>query len=159
METDFYFLLETSPENPAKITRIHLLPRPDENQISAQRKRFPEVVAMLETALNGGGCPDLEQWLEPDFHTPWTERVLRTLRSEVPRGGTVTYGELARRVGSPGAARAVGAAMAFNPFPLYIPCHRVIAFGGKPGGFMGTWGDTPELRFKHRLLKAEGFIL
>ena len=63
--------------------------------------------------------------------------VLDTLRG-VPRGETVSYGELAEMVGRPGAARAVGGAMARNPVPFFVPCHRVLAAGGRLGGFGGA---------------------
>lgn len=70
-------------------------------------------------------------------------------------GETATYGEVARRVGAPGAARAVGQAMGRNPVPIIIPCHRVLAAGRKPGGFSAYGGvDT-----KARLLALEGVRL
>lgn len=56
---------------------------------------------------------------------------------KIPYGDTVTYGEIARRLGKPGASRAVGMACKRNPIGLIIPCHRVIASGGKPGGYNG----------------------
>lgn len=56
---------------------------------------------------------------------------------DVGYGRTVSYGELAAEVGSPGAARAVGSACASNPVPLVIPCHRVVLRGGSPGGYIG----------------------
>ncbi len=60
--------------------------------------------------------------------------------SDVPAGRTVTYGELARRAGFPGAARAVGGAMRRNPIPIVIPCHRVIGTGGSITGYgLGLW--------------------
>ena len=73
--------------------------------------------------------------------------------AEIPFGSTVSYGELARRVGKPGAARAVGGAMAANPLPILIPCHRVIAADGGPGGYGGG------LELKRRLLSHEGVII
>jgi methylated-DNA-[protein]-cysteine S-methyltransferase len=66
-------------------------------------------------------------------------RVLGEL-AKVRFGHTLSYGELARRAASPGAARAVGGVMAENPIPLVIPCHRVLAAGGKIGGFTGGLG-------------------
>ncbi|MCE5238180.1 methylated-DNA--[protein]-cysteine S-methyltransferase [bacterium] len=66
--------------------------------------------------------------------TAFQERVLRAC-AEVPYGETVSYGELARRCGQPGAARAVGQVMATNRLPLVVPCHRVIAAGGGLGGY------------------------
>jgi O-6-methylguanine DNA methyltransferase len=61
-------------------------------------------------------------------------RVLAELQT-IPRGTTVTYGELARRVDVPRAARAVGTACSANPLPLFVPCHRVVAAHGALGGF------------------------
>jgi methylated-DNA-[protein]-cysteine S-methyltransferase len=56
---------------------------------------------------------------------------------DVGYGRTVSYGELAAQVGSPGAARAVGSACATNPLPLVVPCHRVVLSDGSPGGYVG----------------------
>jgi O-6-methylguanine DNA methyltransferase len=86
----------------------------------------------------------------PDFH----RRVYVALR-EVPPGETIGYGELAARVGSPGAARAVGQAVGKNPFPIVVPCHRVLASGGRAGGFSAYGG----LETKRRMLAIEGVTL
>lgn len=83
--------------------------------------------------------------------TPFTKKVYASLR-KVPAGTVVTYGELAKRAGSPNAARAVGRAMATNPMPLIVPCHRVVASDGKLGGFSSSGG----LRLKAQLLSLEG---
>jgi methylated-DNA-[protein]-cysteine S-methyltransferase len=69
----------------------------------------------------------------------------------IPAGETVTYGELAARAGSPGAAREVGQAMARNRFPIIVPCHRVLAANGGFGGFSAPGG----LESKARLLTIE----
>ena len=80
---------------------------------------------------------DLE--VEPDTASAFDRAVWKELR-EVPSGYTVTYGELAKRVGYPGAARAVGGAMRRNPIPIVIPCHRVVGEGGAITGFgLGLW--------------------
>ncbi len=76
-------------------------------------------------------CP-----VDLDGLPPFRRRALIALR-KVGRGKTISYGALAARVGSPGAARAVGSACANNPVPLWVPCHRVLAGGGKLGGFSG----------------------
>ena len=68
--------------------------------------------------------------------TPFQGRVLQALQA-VPYGETVTYGELARRIGQPKASRAVGMANARNPIPIVIPCHRVIGKSGKLTGYGG----------------------
>jgi methylated-DNA-[protein]-cysteine S-methyltransferase len=84
---------------------------------------------------------------------PFTAAVLRRL-VRVPYGTTVTYGELAAAVGSPGAARAVGRAMAINPLPLVIPCHRVVGTGGKMTGYSGGEGiATKEWLLEHERLQ------
>jgi methylated-DNA-[protein]-cysteine S-methyltransferase len=81
-------------------------------------------------------------------------RIYRRLRA-VHAGATITYGALAAELGEPGAARRVGQAMAVNPFPLLVPCHRVVAANGQPGGFSAFGGvDT-----KDQLLAIEGVIL
>ena len=68
--------------------------------------------------------------------TAFQRGVWRKLQ-EIPYGETISYGELARRVGNPKAARAVGSANGANPLPIVIPCHRVIAGDGSLGGFGG----------------------
>ncbi len=79
-------------------------------------------------------------------------RVLRQCR-RIPYGQTLTYGQLAAKAGSPGAARAVGNCMAANRFPLVVPCHRVVAAGGRLGAFSAPGGT----RTKRRLLMLEGW--
>lgn len=86
--------------------------------------------------------------------------VLLTLHREVPWGETVSYGELAQLAGHPGAARAVGSAMATNPVPFVIPCHRVIAAGGRIGGYGGTAATASQhVAIKRYLLAREGITL
>ncbi len=86
--------------------------------------------------------------------SPFHRKVYNAL-CKVPAGKTITYAELARRAGSPGAARAVGTAMAKNPFPVVIPCHRVVAGNGKLGGYSGRGGVAT----KKALLALEGVSL
>lgn len=64
----------------------------------------------------------------------------------IPPGETLTYGEVAARIGEPGAARAVGVALGQNPWPIIVPCHRVLAAGGKTGGFSADGGVETKLR-------------
>ena len=77
------------------------------------------------------------------------KRVLR-LEHRIPRGMVSTYGRLAKKLGNRRAARAVGTALARNPFPLIIPCHRTIRTNGSLGGYAGG------LDMKKRLLRSEG---
>lgn len=82
----------------------------------------------------------------------FNRQVLRELASGVPYGSVVGYGDLARRVGQPQAAQAVGAAMGSNPLPVVVPCHRVVESGGGIGGFGGG------LETKRKLLALEGVL-
>jgi methylated-DNA-[protein]-cysteine S-methyltransferase len=82
--------------------------------------------------------------------TVFCRRVLQICR-KIPYGRTLSYGQVAARAGSPGAARAVGACMAANRHPLVIPCHRVIASSGELGGFSSPGG----VLIKRRLLDME----
>ena len=81
--------------------------------------------------------------------TPFRREIYKQLRRIGP-GRTVSYGELAELAGRPGAARAVGSAMSQNPVALVQPCHRVLAAGGRIGGF------SPSVSIKRRLLELEG---
>ena len=81
-------------------------------------------------------------------------RVLQEL-AKVPFGVTVSYGELARRCGSPSATRAVGSIMASNPLPVIVPCHRVVRSGGAIGGFAGA---RKAIDTKQWLLAHEGVL-
>jgi methylated-DNA-[protein]-cysteine S-methyltransferase len=88
---------------------------------------------------------------------PWDQRVLEAVAA-IPRGSTASYGDIARQIGAPRAARAVGGAVGRNPVSLLIPCHRVIAGDGTIGGY-GTdgWVSRAErLDMKRELLRREG---
>jgi methylated-DNA-[protein]-cysteine S-methyltransferase len=81
------------------------------------------------------------------------QRVYEVTRS-IPPGGTLTYGEVAARLGTPGAVRAVGQALGRNPVPIVVPCHRVLAAGGRMGGFSAPGGTAT----KRRILAIEGAL-
>jgi len=82
--------------------------------------------------------------------TPFQQKVWRELR-RIPYGSTVTYGELARRVGRPRGARAVGQAVGSNPLGILVPCHRVVATNG-----IGGWSGGGGINGKRALLALEG---
>ena len=86
------------------------------------------------------------------------DRLVLTGAARLRYGETAGYGELARRIGRPGAAQAVGGAMGRNPVPILIPCHRVIAGDGSLGGYGGSnYADRQAcLAIKRRLLGIEG---
>jgi O-6-methylguanine DNA methyltransferase len=81
--------------------------------------------------------------------TEFQKRVWNALRT-IQRGRTKSYGEIARQIGKPKAVRAIGGACSANPIPIFVPCHRVLAANGKPGGFSGG------LNWKRKLLAREG---
>ena len=82
------------------------------------------------------------------------ERRVYEIARAIPPGSTLTYGEIAERLGDPGAAQAVGQSMGRNPWPIVVPCHRVLGAGGKVGGFSAPGGA----RTKLRMLEIEGAL-
>jgi methylated-DNA-[protein]-cysteine S-methyltransferase len=100
-----------------------------------------EPVDLTSAALDWDGLPE--------FH----RRVYDVART-IPPGATLTYGDIAGRLGDPGAARAVGQALGRNPFPIIVPCHRVLAANGQLGGFSAAGGSST----KRRLLTIEGAL-
>ena len=75
--------------------------------------------------------------------------------SKIPKGKVITYKELATQIGKPKAVRAVGNAVGANPFPIDIPCHRVVRTNGELGGYSGKGG----IKTKIKLLKSEGILI
>lgn len=124
---------------------------------SADPARMPlpafaaDAVNALQRYMSGTAEPLDALRLDESIVTTFNASIYRALRA-VPRGTTVTYGDLAKRVGQPGAARAVGVAMGSNPWPVIVPCHRVLASGGKMGGFSAPGGTLT----KEKLLALEG---
>ncbi len=113
-------------------------------------ERNAELTAMLTDWINGQpytGKLDLGPL------TPFARAVLEQTLA-IPRGQVRTYGELARAIGKPGAARAVGSALARNPVPLLVPCHRVVPAGGQ----IGHYSDGGR-EWKERLLRLEGIAI
>jgi methylated-DNA-[protein]-cysteine S-methyltransferase len=140
------------------------LPEKNESQMRARIARnFPEaceaapspaITAAIDRirALLEGGRDDLKDLAldldgQPDFHV----RVYHLARA-IPPGETRTYGEIAAALGDKSLSRAVGQALGRNPWPIVVPCHRVLAANGKTGGFSADGGvDT-----KMRMLTIEG---
>ena len=117
--------------------------------------------APIQSAIDGilallrGESRDLSDIvLDMDGLPPFHRRVYEAART-IPPGATASYGELAAGCGAPGAARAVGQALGRNPFGIVVPCHRVVAAGGRIGGFSGTGGVATKLK----LLSLEGVRL
>ena len=121
------------------------LPRPDPRWHESA-DAFDDVVSQL-TEYFAGRRQRFELPLAPEG-TPFQQRVWRELQ-DVPYGVTISYGELAARIGQPTASRAVGLANGSNPLPIVIPCHRVIGANGKLTGYGGG------LPIKEQLLALE----
>ncbi|UQA96085.1 methylated-DNA--[protein]-cysteine S-methyltransferase [Streptomyces halobius] len=121
---------------------------------SAPRPEIPhlETAAAELTAYFAGGLRVFAVPLDWSLTSGFNARVLRALADGVPYGSVVGYQDLADRVGEPGSARAVGAAMGSNPLPVVVPCHRVVASDGGIGGFNGG------LETKRQLLALEGVL-
>ncbi|WP_149822775.1 methylated-DNA--[protein]-cysteine S-methyltransferase [Streptomyces tailanensis] len=110
-----------------------------------------EAIRQVE-AYFAGERHDFELPLDWSLISGFNRQVLGELSSGVPYGSVVGYGDLARRVGQPGAAQAVGMAMGSNPLPVVVPCHRVVESDGGIGGFGGG------LEAKRKLLALEGVL-
>ncbi|MGV9405704.1 methylated-DNA--[protein]-cysteine S-methyltransferase [Streptomyces sp. NPDC003674] len=110
-----------------------------------------EAIRQLEAYL-AGARRDFDLPLDWSLISGFNRQVLRELASSVPYGTVVGYGDLAGRVGQPGGAQAVGAAMGANPLPVVVPCHRVVESDGGIGGFGGG------LETKRKLLALEGVL-
>jgi methylated-DNA-[protein]-cysteine S-methyltransferase len=142
------------PEADDAATRARIVARfPEAREARAKgdaKRAIDAMRAHLAGEMNPLDGVTLDYAAVPLFH----RRVYEALRRVGP-GETVGYGELAARVGSPGAARAVGQAVGKNPFPIVVPCHRVLAAGGRAGGFSAHGG----VETKRRMLAIEGVAL
>jgi O-6-methylguanine DNA methyltransferase len=112
-------------------------------------KSVPELVQRLGAYFTGDLVGFGDVALDLDWCTPFQCSLAASLR-DVPRGETVTYGELAALAGRPNAPRAAGSFCAHNRFAVIVPCHRVVSAGG-----LGSYGSLG-LAYKRRLLELEG---
>jgi methylated-DNA-[protein]-cysteine S-methyltransferase len=139
------------PEGRDSETRARLLrrcPAARESPPPAGVRRAIEgIVALLRGEPSDLSTVALDMDQVPPFHV----RVYEAART-IPPGATRSYGEIAKQLGAPGSARAVGQALGRNPFAIVVPCHRVLAAGGKVGGFSANGGPATKLR----MLALEG---
>jgi len=138
------------PEGSDPATRARMLRRfpgvPETTPPAEVRQAIDAMVALLR-----GERSELQSVaLDLDDVPPFERSVYEVART-IPPGTTLSYGEIAQRLGAPGAARDVGQALGRNPFPIVVPCHRVVAAGGKLGGFSARGGAAT----KRRLLSVE----
>lgn len=139
------------PDRDETRTRERLMKRaPGANE----QKPTPEVQRAIDgiVALLGGERRDLSSIPVDDSATPEFNRRVYAIVRKVPTGQTITYGEVAEKLGDKLLARDVGEAMGRNPTPVIMPCHRVLAANGKMGGFSAPGGTATKLK----LLTIEG---
>ncbi len=135
------------------------LPRPTEEQAwrelrkeypeGVRREDVPEAITRELCAYAEGRCKEFDLPVDLSAARPFQRAVLTAI-AKIPFGETRSYGWVARAIGKPGAARAVGQALHTNPIPIIIPCHRIVASDGSLGGYGGG------LPMKIKLLRLEG---
>lgn len=140
------------PERDAAATRVRLTRRFPDGVESDPADTVVAAIAAIRDLFAGAPDVDLSTLpLDLEDVSPFDRRVYEIAR-RIPRGHTMTYGEIAAAIGEPGITRAVGQALGRNPVPPIVPCHRVIAAHGAIGGFSAHGGAAS----KHRLLDIEG---
>ncbi|NLG27920.1 MAG: MGMT family protein [Chloroflexi bacterium] len=145
----------------ARVLRVYLpnqwAAQPDEvraaaGSSSAAPAAIARFAADMQRFLDGAAVALGVELLALEQCGAFQRRVLLAEHA-IPRGCVTSYGRLAAWVGAPGAARATGGALARNPFPIVVPCHRALAADGGLGGFQGG------LAMKRALLEAEGVVV
>src|SRR5271169_3111376 len=139
------------PEAGERETRARML---DRFPAAGEAVPPPEAQRAVDSiaALLRGEASDLSEVALDTDHLPAFHRRVYDVARTIPPGKTLSYGAIAAQLGASGAARAVGQALGRNPFPIVVPCHRVLAAGGKIGGFSAEGG----IATKRRLLAIEG---
>jgi methylated-DNA-[protein]-cysteine S-methyltransferase len=127
-----------------ELERIELLPKFDAGKVDREVRQLEEYFA--------GRLKRFRLRVDLRSITEFQREVLGAATS-IPFGQVVSYGEIAREIGKPGAGRAVGNALGRNPVPIVVPCHRVIAAGGTLGGYTGG------INIKRALMRIEGIHL
>ena len=133
------------PEADAAKTRARLLRRSPALHEAPPPPDMQRAIGGMVTLLRGERSDLRDVRLDLERVPPFDRRVYDVARTIAP-GATLSYGEIAMRLGDRGLARDVGQALGRNPFPLIVPCHRVLAAGGKVGGFSANGGITTKLR-------------
>ncbi len=153
--------LATSEAFAADLGRIATID--DNDGVGPETRRSRDHLDLLAAELDAyfrGAGSTFTVPLDPRIASPWDRAVLGGV-GRIPFGHVATYGDVAASIGRRGAARAVGGAVGRNPIALLIPCHRVIAAGGRIGGYGGDWYGSREerLAMKRDLLRLEGIVL
>jgi methylated-DNA-[protein]-cysteine S-methyltransferase len=133
-----------------KVLFAQTKPRPKVVKENPPPKWIQDLVKMIQDHLAGNAQDFSQVPLDLTSFSPFFKKIYQ-LTQKIPSGQTKTYGELAAHAKSPMAARAVGMAMARNPFPIVVPCHRVLGKNKKLTGFSLLGG----IKTKEKLLKLE----
>jgi methylated-DNA-[protein]-cysteine S-methyltransferase len=155
----YLFVIWATHDQTPTIHRV-VLPSPARTAIDRVAIEFPgseektspavhETGEAIRAFLGGSNITFPLDTVSIDLYSPFQQAVLRA-EHEIPRGMVSTYGRIARYLGQPSAARAVGRALATNPFPIIIPCHRAIRSDRTLGGYQGG------VAMKRKLLEMEG---
>lgn len=133
------------PEDDPEVTRQFIASRVSGVEESVPPPELEKVIADIRRLLSGEPVDLLDARLDltgvSDFH----RRVYDEAR-RIPPGSTLTYGQIAQRLKALGTARAIGQALGANPFPIIVPCHRVLGANGAVGGFSAPGGVETKLR-------------
>jgi methylated-DNA-[protein]-cysteine S-methyltransferase len=138
------------PDGGGDRLRAKLIERYEEAEPPAA---IAETVAGIVALLAGDPVEFTELVLDPAGVPEFNQRVYGLTR-RIPAGSTLSYGDIAVRLGQPGSARAVGRALGDNPYPIVVPCHRVLAADGAMHGFSAPGGVAT----KRRMLQIEGAL-
>ena len=139
------------PEATPQATESRIARKTGSNQPGIPPRQIAGVIEKIRKHLEGDTQDFRDVAVDLDGVRAFFRQVYDATR-EIPAGQTRTYGEIAKAAGQPGAAQEVGQAMAKNPVPIIVPCHRVSAAGGKLGGFSAPGGPAT----KAKLLALEG---
>ena len=139
------------PEATPQATESRIARKAASNRASAPPPEIAATIEKIRKHLQGEVQDFRAVALDLENVAPFFRQIYEATR-EIPPGQTRTYGQVAKAVGQPAAAQEVGQAMAKNPVPILVPCHRVSAAGGKLGGFSAPGGPAT----KAKLLALEG---
>jgi methylated-DNA-[protein]-cysteine S-methyltransferase len=133
------------PEGTAEATLARLQKRRPSAVVAEPPVEMARAVAAV-VALTEGEAVDLTGIPLDQEGYPAFERQVWAITHAIPHGQTMTYGDIARRLGDVALSRAVGQALGANPIPIIVPCHRVVAADGKTGGFSAPGGVSTKLK-------------
>ena len=140
------------PEGDEARSRARFLQRVPGACETAPPPEVQAVIGRIVALLDGAKGDDFTDIALDMGRLPEFNRAVYAIARKIQPGETITYGDIARQLGGVQLSRDVGQAMGKNPFPIIVPCHRVLAAGAKPGGFSARGGTATKLK----MLAIEG---